>query len=123
MGVWAVVGKWPNLTAAAAAPKTAPAPQPGHATRDTLLPHGRVVAGGDGRLQRGTVLPLRNKDRTFDSTFPTDPERSRAQKPGMRRDLSWADVYMSPHQTSQSMTSTRGRPGDPVVMTILEFCM
>lgn len=32
-------------------------------------------------LQRGTVLLWRNKDRTFDSTFPTLPER-RGTQPG-----------------------------------------
>lgn len=83
------VGPRPTLPAAATAPKTAPAPQPGHATRETQrrrwaggvfhhlpFPHGRVVMGA---CSAGcSVVPCycaQHKDRTFDSTFPTVPER------------------------------------------------
>lgn len=113
-----------GLAAAATAPKTAPAPQPGHATREqregkearwpgstTLLPHGRVVpavmvcACG---LQRGTVLLCATK-------IEPSIARSRLFRKGAAQNQNQGPARprgrMFTCHTRQSMTSTRGRPG------------
>lgn len=72
--------------------------------------------GGDGRGLWAAAwyrTTLRNKDRTFDSTFPTVPER-RGTETRNRVDL------VGGHQTVDDINPWEARP---VVITILEFCM
>lgn len=61
---------------------------------------------------------LRNKDRIFDSTFPTLPGKRGL---GPRTDESSWTSHIKPH--THLVTSIRGRPGRPtsMTMTILDF--
>lgn len=79
-------------------------------------------AGGDGVCLRAAAwyrTTLRNKDRTFDSTFPTVPERRGSEPEAGTSEASWTHVYM-PHQAVDDINPWEARP---VVMTIVEFCM
>lgn len=119
--------RYPTLPAAATAPKTAPAPQPGHATRETQRrrwdrggvppPSLPTWQGGDGGmlcgLQRGTVLPLaQHKDRTFDSTFPTVPERRRTHKRPTTAGTGEPLCPLAHHHAVHDIKPVMGRRGD-----------